>query len=403
MTNFNRRFSLAVSSQRVKAKLALAALLTLVLISAPAASAQSLALLYQFRSGPGGINPYAGVVRDAKGNLYGTTYNDGAFAAGTVFRINALGKEKVLHSFSQTDGDGAFPWYGTLARDSSGNLYGTTITGGIAGELCCGSVFKVTASGTETVLYRFTGINGDGFPQDGVVRDSSGNLYGTTQNGGPDNAGSVFKVDPNGKKTMLYSFTGSTDGAYPMAGVVLDAKGDLYGTTSGGGLYSFGGYGTVFKLDPTGKETVLYTFMGANDGSSPEAGLIRDSHGNLYGTTYLGGTGGAGTVFKVDAHGQETVLHNFTGGSDGWLPSGGSLVRDSAGNLYGTTPQGGSNDFGVVFKIDAKGNETILHTFSGSDGKIPYGTLILDTAGNLYGTTYQGGAYGGGVVFKIAP
>jgi uncharacterized repeat protein (TIGR03803 family) len=403
MTNSKRRFSLAVSSQRVTAKLALAALLTLVLISAPAASAQAFTLLYQFRSGPGGINPYAGVVRDAKGNLYGTTYNDGAFAAGTVFRINPAGKEKVLHSFSQTDGDGAFPWYGTLARDSSGNLYGTTITGGIAGELCCGTVFKITASGSETVLYRFAGINGDGFPQYGAVRDPSGNLYGMTQNGGPDNAGTVFKVDPTGKKTVLYSFAGSTDGAYPMAGVAFDAKGNLYGTTSGGGLYSFGGYGTVFKLDPTGKETVLYTFMGANDASSPEAGVIRDSHGNLYGTTYLGGTDGAGTVFKVDPQGHETVLHNFAGGNDGWLPIGASLVRDSAGNLYGTTPQGGSNDFGVVFKIDTKGNETVLHTFSGNDGKIPYGTLFLDRAGNLYGTTYEGGAYGGGVVFKIAP
>ena len=400
MTNSNRRFSSAVSSQTATLKLALAASLMLVLIFAPATSAQTFTLLYQFRSGPGGINPYAGVVRDAKGNLYGTTYNDGALASGTVFRINALGKEKILHSFSQTDGDGAFPWYGTLTRDSFGNLYGTTITGGIAGEQCCGTVFEVTASGKETVLYRFTGTNGDGFPQYGVVRDPLGNLYGTTQNGGPYNAGTVFKVDPTGKKTVLYSFTGSNDGGEPVAGLVLDAKGNLYGTTSQGGP-SFAG--NVFKVDPAGKETTLYTFTGSTDGGDPEAGVIRDSHGNLYGTTNFGGTENAGTVFKVDPQGHETVLHNFTGGSDGWLPIGASLVRDSAGNLYGTTPQGGSTDFGVVFKIDAKGHETILHTFSGSDGKIPYGTLILDKAGNLYGTTYQGGAHGGGVVFKIAP
>ncbi len=400
MTNPNRGSIFAFSSQRVTAKLALAASLMLTLIPAPAASAQTFTLLYQFRSGPGGINPYAGVVRDAKGNLYGTTYNDGAFASGTVFRISALGKGKVLHSFSQTDGDGAFPWYGTLARDSSGNLYGTTITGGIAGELCCGTVFEVTASGKETVLYRFTGTNGDGFPQYGVVRDPSGNLYGTTPNGGTSNAGTLFKIDPTGKKTVLYSFTGSTDGGEPLAGLVMDAKGNLYGTTTQGGP-SFAG--DVFKVDPAGNETVLYTFMGSTDGEEPEAGVIRDSHGNLYGTTYLGGTEGAGTVFKIDPQGHETVLHNFAGGSDGWLPVGASLVRDSAGNLYGTTPQGGSTDFGVVFKIDAKGNETILHTFSGSDGKIPYGTLILDKTGNLYGTTYQGGAYGGGVVFKIGP
>lgn len=392
---------IAVSSRGVASALAFLGLFAFLFAFAPAAPAQIFTLLYQFRSGPGGINPYAGVVMDAKSDLYGTTYNDGAFASGTVFRITPAGKEKVLHSFSQTDGDGAFPWYGTLARDSSGNLYGTTVWGGIKGQLCCGTVFKVTASGEETVLYRFSGINGDGFPQDGVVRDSFGNLYGTTQNGGPNNAGTVFKIDPTGKKTVLYSFTVSADGATPMAGVVLDAKGNLYGTTSGGGSSSYAG--TVFKVDPIGKETVLYTFTGSNDGGSPEAGVIRDSKGNLYGTTYSGGTDCLGTVFKVNANGQETVLHNFAGGSDGALPLGASLARDSTGNLYGTTPQGGSTDFGVVFKIDAKGNETILHTFSGSGGKVPYGTLVIDKAGNLYGTTFEGGAYGGGVVFKIAP
>jgi uncharacterized repeat protein (TIGR03803 family) len=391
---------IAVSYTKVTSPLALPGLFALMFALPPAAPAQSFTVLYQFRSGPSGINPYAGVVRDGKGNLYGTTYNDGAFASGTVLRINTLGKEKVLHSFSQTEGDGAFPWYGTLARDSSGNLYGTTITGGIDGQLCCGTVFKVTASGEETILYRFSGVGGDGFPQAGVVRDASGNLYGTTQNGGTSNAGTVFQLDPTGKKTVLYSFTGSADGGQPVAGLVLDVKGNLYGTTTQGGS-SFAG--TVFKVDPTGKETVLYNFTGSNDGGPPEADVIRDSRGNLYGTTNLGGTWSAGTVFKVDGHGQETVLHNFTGGNDGWLPTGGSLVRDSSGNLYGTTPQGGSTDFGIVFKIDTKGNETVLHTFSGSDGKVPYGTLALDKTGNLYGTTYEGGAYGGGVVFKIAP
>jgi uncharacterized repeat protein (TIGR03803 family) len=401
MMNITKRTNLvaAVSSRGV-ASAVLVGLLVFLFVSAPPASAQTFTVLYQFRSGPGGINPYAGVVMDAKGDLFGTTYNDGAFAAGTVFRVNSSGKEKVLHSFSQTDGDGAFPWHGTLARDPSGNLYGTTITGGIKGQLCCGTVFKVTASGEETVLYRFSGINGDGFPQDGVVRDSSGNLYGTTQNGGPDNAGTVFKIDPAGEKTVLYSFTGSTDGGYPMAGVVLDTEGNLYGTTFGGGS---SGAGTVFKVDPIGEETVFYAFTGSTDGGYPEAGVIRDSKGNLYGTTYSGGTDSLGTVFEVNANGQETVLHNFAGGSDGALPLGASLARDSAGNLYGTTPQGGSTDFGVVFKIDTRSNETVLHTFSATDGKIPYGTLIIDKAGNLYGTTYQGGAYGGGVVFKIAP
>ena len=381
----------------------LAALLTLLCVLAPAVLAQTFSVLRQFKSGPGGINPYAGVVLDGKGNLYGTTSNDGAFTCGTVFRLNAAGKEKVLYSFTGIGGDGAFPWYGSLVRDSSGNLYGTTTSGGIYDQFClfgCGTVFKVDASGKETVLYRFTGTGGDSYePWAGLVRDSTGNLYGMTPFGGPG-WGMVFKVDPTGKETILYGFTGSTDGGNPLGGLVRDAKGNLYGTTSYGGS-SFAG--NVFKLDPTGTETVLYSFTGSTDGNSPSGGLIRDSAGNLYGTTFLGGAAGYGTVFKVNTQGQETVLYSFTGGADGLNPSYGNLVRDSAGNLYGTTPQGGSSDFGVVFKIDTTGKETVLHSFSGSDGKIPYGTLARDKAGNLYGTTYEGGAYGGGVVFKIAP
>jgi uncharacterized repeat protein (TIGR03803 family) len=392
---------IAVSSATLTGALAFAGLLTLLFISPSSASGQAFSLLHQFRSGSGGINPYAGVVLDAKSNLYGTTYNDGAFASGTVFRINSSGKEKVLHSFSQTGGDGTFPWYGSLVRDSSGNLYGTTLTGGTY-EQCCGTIFKVDASGKETVLYSFTGTGEDGyFPQAGVVRDPSGNLYGMSESGGTGGAGTVFKLDTRGQETVLYSFTGSTDGGFPQAGLVLDTKGNLYGATSGGGSSSYAG--TVFKVDSTGTETVLYTFTGSSDGGTPQSGLIRDSRGNLYGTTSAGGAIGYGTVFKINAQGQETVLHSFGGGSDGAAPSESSLVRDSAGNLYGTTPQGGFTDFGIVFKIDPKGNETVLHTFSGSDGKIPYGTLVIDKAGNLYGTTYEGGAYGGGVVFKIAP
>ncbi len=368
-------------------------------VLATVAPAQTFTVLYQFRSGTGGINPYAGVVLDAKGNLYGTTQYDGAFASGTVFRIDASGKEKVLHSFSQFGGDGVFPDYGTLVRDSSGNLYGTTIWGGVS-QQCCGTVFKVDASGKEVVLYRFNGTGGDGFPLAGVVRDPSGNLYGMTPNGGPDNAGTVFKIDSTGKRTILYSFMGSPDGAFPQAGLLRDAKGNLYGTTINGGP-SFAG--SVFKVDPTGQETILYNFTGASDGDFPESGLIRDAHGNLYGTTFDGGSQSAGTVFKVDTSGQETVLYSFTGGADGGFPIEASLIRDSAGNLYGTTPQGGSADFGVVFKIDTTGKETVLHSFSGKDGKIPYGTLVLDKAGNLYGTTSEGGAYGGGVIFKLTP
>jgi uncharacterized repeat protein (TIGR03803 family) len=372
--------------------------LALALVLSPSALAQTFSVLHQFKSGAGGINPTAGVLLDAKGNLYGTTLYDGAFASGTVFKMSATGTEKVLYSFTGSGGDGAFPEYGTLVRDSSGTLYGTTGGGGIYDQFCpysCGTLFKVDASGKEAVLYSFTGTGGDGsIPWGRVVRDPAGNLYGTTVNGGVYGYGMVFKVDPSGKETVLYSFQGGADGAYPYAGVTLDAKGNLYGTTL---------FNSVFKIGRTGNVTALYNFSGPPDGSLPEAGLIRDSAGNLYGTTYSGGTAGHGTVFKLTAQGQETVLYSFTGGADGGGPRHSSLVRDSAGNLFGTTWLGGSSDFGVVFKLDPSGTETVLHSFSGRDGKIPYGTLVRDKAGNLYGTTYAGGAYGGGVVFKIAP
>jgi uncharacterized repeat protein (TIGR03803 family) len=375
-------------------------LLTLLCVLGPAVPAQTFSLLHQFKSGTGGINPEAGVVLDAKGNLYGTTVNDGAFASGTVFKMSPVGKEKVLYSFTGTGGDGAFPYNGTLARDASGNLYGTTSSGGIFSQAClfgCGTVFKVDASGNETVLYRFTGTGGDtSEPWSGVVRDASGNLYGTTTfpNSG---FGAIYKVDPTGTETVLYTFTGGADGSNPYGNLILDSQGNLYGTTSFGGS-SFAG--TVFKINPSGQETVIYNFTGSGD--YPEAGLVRDAKGDLYGTT-SSGVSSAGMVFKIDPTGQETVLYNFTGGADGGNPSQASLVRDSAGNLYGTTPQGGSSDFGVVFKVTPSGKETVLHSFTGSDGKIPDGTLARDKAGNLYGTTYEGGKYGGGVVFKIAP
>jgi uncharacterized repeat protein (TIGR03803 family) len=389
-----------IRPRSIKLGPAFAFLLTLLCALAPSASAQTFSLLHQFKSGPGGLNPEAGVALDAKGNLYGTTVNDGAFASGTVFEITAAGKEKVLYSFTGVGGDGAFPYYGSLARDSSGNLYGTTSSGGIYSQSClfgCGTVFKVGTSGKETVLYRFTGTGGDtAQPFAGVVRDASGDLYGTTLYTG---FGAIYSVDPTGQEKVLYSFTGQA-GANPYGSLLLDSKGNVYGTASFGGSFSAG---IVFKVDPTGTETVLYSFTGGTDGGYPEAGLIRDAKGNLYGTTSSGGSSGAGTVFKLDPSGTETVLYSFTGGADGGSPSEGSLLRDSAGNLYGTTPQGGASDFGVVFKLAPTGKFTVLHTFSGRDGKIPYGTLVRDKAGNLYGTTYEGGAFGGGVVFKIAP
>jgi uncharacterized repeat protein (TIGR03803 family) len=286
-------------------------------------------------------------------------------------------------------------------------LYGTTSLGGILDQSClfgCGTVFKVDPSGEETILYSFTDTNGNGNAYDpwfGLVRDLAGNLYGTTLFGGSFGAGTVYKVAPGGIEIVLYTFQDSSDGGIPEGGLVLDAKGNLYGTTAFGGSSSAG---TVYELVPNGDEKVIYRFTGQADGGGPAGGLVRDSAGNLYGTTQYGGNSGVGAIFKVTPEGQETTLYSFAGGpSDGVSPFAASLVRDSAGNLYGVTQTGGPSDFGVVFKLDPSGNETILHSFSGSDGKIPYGTLALDSSGNLYGTTYEGGAYGGGVIFKITP
>ena len=271
------------------------------------------------------------------------------------------------HSREVMDTSSAYLW--ALTQDSKGNLYGTTLGGG---EFCmeyggCGVVFRVDRTGNETVLYNFCpngwGKCTDGaFPQAGLIRDAAGNLYGTTSGGGAHGVGTVFKLCPTGAETVLYSFAGGADGANPFAGFIRDEAGNLYGTTTGGGP---SGQGTVFKVDPAGSETVLYSFTGGTDGGYPEAGLIRDEKGNLYGTTFFGGLDSpfcsyfCGVVFKVDTTGLETVLYSFTGGADGLNPGAG-LMLGKGGDLYGTTAYGGADSdpscatgigCGVVFKL----------------------------------------------------
>lgn len=384
---------------------ALPLLLATLLAATPAASAQTFSLLYQFKAGPDGSQPFANVILDGKGNLYGTTTIDGAYAYGTVFKITPAGKEIVLHSFTGTGGDGANP-NTPLVRDSAGNLYGTTAAGGLYGGACgsggCGTVFKVDPSGKETVLYRFAGNPTDGqTPEQGLVRDPTGDLFGTTFQGGTNGLGTVFKVDAAGTETVIHNFSG-TDGYIPFGGSLLrDSAGSLYGTTLGGG--SQGG-GIVFKMDASGNETILHNFAyGTSDAYAPSGTLTRGPSGSLYGASLYGGTFNFGTVFKIEPNGAETVLYSFSAASgDGALPGGG-LVLDNLGNLYGTTNSGGSSYYGTVFKLDPSGTETILHSFSGADGRLPELGLVRDSSGNLYGTTQYGGAYGGGVVFKIVP
>ena len=343
------------------------------------------------------------------GQLAGTTRIVGltllALAAGTVIlplmatKGTAQGNAPiytVLYNFTG-GADGGGP-SGGLIRDAAGNLYGTAVYGGTYGS---GAVFKVDPAGNETVLDSFTGGTDGGYPSTGLIRDAAGNLYGTTSVFGTYGVGVAFKLDPAGNETVLHAFTGGADGGNPSAGLIRDSAGNLYGTTYQGGntsCFLIGGCGVAFKLDPAGNETVLHAFTGGADGSSPIAGLIRDAAGNLYGSTQYAGTGGFGVAFKMDPAGNETVPHSFTSGTEGADPEA-DLVRDGAGNLYGTTRFGGDllhcnggNGCGVVFKLDPAGNETVLYTFTGGlDGGSPFAALVLDPAGNLGGTTYNGG------------
>src|ERR1035441_5152380 len=259
-------------------------------------------------------------------------------------------------------------------------------------------------SASEIVLQNFGALPRGAIPYAGVIRDSAGNLYGITFSGGTAGAGVVYKLDAAGRQTVLYSFTGGADGANPNAGVIGDPEGDLYGTTPYGGTANQAcpsGCGVVYKLDTTGRQTGLYSFPGGADGANPNAGVIRDPAGSLYGTAYHSGTTGWGVVFKLDTTGQYTVLYTFTGGADGGGPET-SVIRDSAGNLYGTTCCGGTAGEGVVYKLDVAGRETVLHTFTGgADGGTPESGVIRDSAGNLYGTTQDGGTSNWGIVYKL--
>jgi uncharacterized repeat protein (TIGR03803 family) len=309
-------------------------------------------LLHNFGAGgAGGADPVAGLVRDSAGNLYGTTFGGGSVGPGTVFKLDKKNNFSVLHSFSGPDG--AQPT-APVILDSAGNLYGTTNSGG--NSKCdngsgCGVVFKLDTEGNETVLYAFAAPKNGKNPYAGLLRDSAGNLYGTTTAGGHANFGTVFEVNPAGSETVLYTFQTLADGDDPWSPLIQDAAGNFYGTTTTGGKGSCEDdtCGVVFKLDTNGNETVLYSFTGSSGGAHPLAGLIMDSAGNLYGTT-------SGTVFKLDPAGNLTVLHTFTPGADGELPYAG-LSMDPARNLYGTASQGGNlNDCqeqgcGVVFKI----------------------------------------------------
>jgi len=286
--------------------------------------------------------PWAGLIQGSDGDFYGTTASGGTNGRGTVFNLTLSGTETILYSFPAGSSE---PYCG-LIQGSDGNFYGTTGANGTSDD---GTVFMITASGTETVLHAFpkTGTDGE-IPYAGLIQGSDGNFYGTTYFGGANGLGTVFQVTPSGTETVLYSFAGGSDGEHPYAGVIQGLDGNFYGTTYQGGT---SGYGTAFKLTPSGTETVLYSFAGSSsDGANPEAGLIQVRDGNFYGNTYLGGASNLGTVFQPLPSGTEPVLHAFAGGSsDGANPSA-NLIQSSDGNLYGSTFAGGSGH-GTFFKV----------------------------------------------------
>ncbi len=394
----------------------------------------------------------ASMVLDSAGNLYGNTTFGVGSSYGSVFQLargsDGIWKQKVLYDFTGF-GAGAFPYSGVVI-DTAGNLYGTTFAGGNQNERYCGGsgggcglVFEVspTSGGGwhKTVLYDFAGGQDGAFPEGGMVLGADGILYGTTNGGGSAGVGVVFQLAPTSlakwRERILHTFQDS-DGEHPQASLIIDAAGNLYGTTTkGGDPCNLDGCGVVFELSPNSdgswKETLLHSFTGGADGAVPMAGLILDTLGNLYGTTYYGGiTGGCpsaggvgcGVVFELSptAYGwKQTVLHAFTGGEDGGNPTAG-VTLDAAGNLFGTTTDGGLSSCvvfysgcGVVFELtkraDGAWSERVLHAFTdGRDGATPTVGLTLGSGDNLYGATINGGNpncgnSGCGVAFEITP
>ncbi|HEY8697940.1 MAG TPA: choice-of-anchor tandem repeat GloVer-containing protein [Rhizomicrobium sp.] len=386
-----------------------------------------------------------GLIQDSSGNLYGVTGSGGANGKGSVYKLAKSGSSFTytqLYSFCPSSGcsDGATP-VGALVLDSSGNLYGVTASGGggcSANPNGCGTIYKLTSSGTLTTLYSFCPSSGcaDGRgPQAGLtyvgasggsLYDGLSNLYGTTIAGGTNDRGTVYKLAspaPTPVESVLYNFcpsSGCSDGATP-GELITDSSGDIFGVTLKGGVDGDGdGFadGVVFELAPSGGSftyTRLYAFCpssGCSDGSNPNAHLVQDGSGNLYGTTNRGGNStDNGVIFKIVPNGTsstESVLHSFctsSGCPDGAVPQGG-LSIDGSGNLFGTAQFDGGNSGGVLFEQSGS-TYSVLYDFcaqsSCSDGKAPDSGAILDSAGKLYGTTAKGGTNDGGVVFKFKP
>lgn len=366
---------------------------------APCAEAGTHTVLYSFATGGDGTGPAANMV-DMHGSLYGTTTGGGAKSSGTVFKVSTAGSEKLVYSFTNSPGDGATPKAPVV--NVGGTLYGTTQYGGsTACSGGCGTVFGVTTAGVESMLYQFQGSSDGANPTAGLV-NIKGTVYGTTYyGGGASNYGTVFSITPSGTEKVLYAFKGGTDGANPMGGLV-NFEGRLYGTTyTGGASY----YGTVFSLTTAGVKKTIYSFKNGGDGAYPESSLVSIGK-TLYGVS-LYGTNHLGTVYSLKPSGRFKTLYSFAGGVDRSDPVG-SLINVN-GTLYGATYSGGSTTAcsgygcGTVFSVTPAGAETVVYAFQGgNDGLNPQAGLT-NVNGAIYGTTASGGTYYNGTVFSVSP
>lgn len=374
-------------------------------------------VVYSFRGGRGGSVPSSLIAFER--NLYGTSSRGGygpSGGNGTVFKVSPSGKERVLYRFKGYPNDGSFPAAGLTAAYNT--FYGTTSSGGdgvcydVSSNLVgCGTIFRVTRLGKESVLHNFLG-GSDGTSPYTTLTAVNGILYGTTAAGGTGQCGSsgfgcgtVFRIDLYGKGyQVLYSFKGRSDGANPSSGLTA-VNGVLYGLTYHGGKCSAPeGCGTFFAITPRGTEHVLYRFTAGRNGlSSDPSGNLLDVNGKLYGTTYEGGAAGWGAVFGMSTSGKEHIVYSFKDHLDGWGPRGGLILLN--GILYGTTSLGGAVNrigCGTIFSMRTSGVETVLHRFTRMNGCYP-GADLIPRNGALYGTTLYGGAADNGTLFEFTP
>jgi uncharacterized repeat protein (TIGR03803 family) len=300
-------------------------------------------VLHSFAGGADGEYPYGSLVQGTDGNFYGMTSSGGTHGDGTVFKITPAGAKTVLYSFAG-GADGDEP-YGSLVQGTDGNFYGMTEDGGTQGD---GTVFKITAAGVETALWTFGSGTDGSEPYGALVQGTDGNFYGMTKEGGTNGEGTVFKITAAGAETVLWSFGSGIDGRQPLGSLLQGTDGNFYGTTSEGGTNNAG---TVFKITPAGVETVLWSFGSGTDGDEPFGSLVQGTDGNFYGMTYEGGVNSYGTIFQVTPSGTETMLWSFGAGSDGNEPYG-DLTFGPDGTLYGLTYEGGANGAGAVIEFN---------------------------------------------------